>query len=192
MTFDKQKAQLDFDRWMKLDSRAQSTVIEAGVILTEHMRAALDEIDRQAKRISALEQNLLTSECREREAMRRIAELEGNSLRSDELDEIRLDAKTEYALSLSPEDWRRDLRVLLAHCDYLNRAWADDVRSHLEIEDKQRAALKKLGQAKRERGKALVEERAHVIECNPNRTIEWTREQAKERAREKLHPEGRI
>lgn len=142
MTFDMQKAKNDLERWMKANPHSSSTMIEAGIILTEHMRAALDEVDRQAKRISALEQNLLTSECREREAMRRIAELEGNSLRSDELDEIRLDAKTEYALSLSHEDWRRDLRVLLAHCDYLNRAWADDVRSHLEIEDKQRAALK--------------------------------------------------
>jgi hypothetical protein len=44
MTFDKQKAQLDFDQWMERDPRAQSTVIEAGVILTEHMLAALDEI----------------------------------------------------------------------------------------------------------------------------------------------------
>jgi hypothetical protein len=179
---------------MNFDMQKARRYADTGDLMktTKWLYHALDEIDRQTKRVSALEQKLLTSECREREAMRRIAELEGNSLRSDELDEIRLDAKTEYALSLSPEDWRRDLRVLLAHCDYLNRAWADDVRSHLEIEDKQRAALKKLGQAKRERGKALVEERAHVIECNPNRTIEWTREQAKERAREKLHPEGRI
>jgi hypothetical protein len=51
---------------------------------------------------------------------------------------------------------------------------------------KQHAALKKLGQDKRERGKALVEERAYAIEYNPNRTIEWTHEQAKERAREQF------
>jgi len=44
MTFDRQKAQLDFDQWMKRDPRAQSTVIDAGVILTEHTRTALDEI----------------------------------------------------------------------------------------------------------------------------------------------------
>ena len=40
--------------------------------------------------------------------------------------------------------------------------------------------------------KTLVEERAHVIEYNPNRTIEWTHEQAKERAREQLRQEGKL
>ena len=38
----------------------------------------------------------------------------------------------------------------------------------------------------------LVEERAYAIEYNPNRTIEWTHEQAKERAREQLHQEGKL
>ncbi len=40
--------------------------------------------------------------------------------------------------------------------------------------------------------KTLVEERSHAIECNPNRTIEWTHEKAKERAREQLHQEGKL
>lgn len=33
---------------------------------------------------------------------------------------------------------------------------------------------------------ALIEERAYVIECNPNRTWEWTHAQAKDRAREQF------
>ena len=57
---------------------------------------------------------------------------------------------------------------------------------------KQRAALKKLGKAKRERGKALVDERARAIENNPNRTIEWTHYNAATRAREQLRVEGKL
>ena len=54
------------------------------------------------------------------------------------------------------------------------------------------AALKKLGEKVRMRGKALVEERARAIENNPNRTIEWTHYNATTRAREQLRVEGKI
>ena len=68
---------------------------------------------------------------------------------------------------------------------------------------KQRAALKKLGQAKRERGKALVEERARgnyfdeSQDCegywwDRNNTDDCTQNQHREVAREQLHREGKI
>jgi hypothetical protein len=106
---------------MKFDMQKAWTEKRVTEIYDHLYPVALDEIDRQAKRISALEQKLLTSECREREAMRRIAELEEEN------------------------------RNLIRH--YLT----DDAR--YQFIAKQRAALKKLGHEKRERGKALVEER---------------------------------
>jgi hypothetical protein len=123
MTFDKQKAQLDFDQWMKLDPRAPSTVIESGVILTEHMRAALDEINRQAKRIAELE-----------EAYKLFVEANKKTIVFEK---------------------KRTDGILAA------------LNMYEELEKKniqQHAALKKLGQARRARGKALVEERAKKIE----------------------------
>jgi uncharacterized coiled-coil protein SlyX len=130
--------------------------------------AALDEIDRQANRISALEQKLLTSECREREAMRRMAELEGNL-----------------------SDYKKIARDL----DF-------DLTKKAKRVDKQCSALKKLGQDKRARGKALVEERAHRylnLERNED-IVAWELDEVSENeqkrlrynAREQLHQEGKL
>lgn len=152
MTFDMEKARTAYE---KIRCKEHIRTDYDVFAVATYLPAALDEIERLQR--ENLELNVATmgpdqtrahQGCVIEEQAKRIAELEGNSLRSDELDEIRQDAKTEYALSLSPEDWRRSLRRLLAHCDYLNCAWVDDIRSHLVIEDRQRAALKKLGKRK--------------------------------------------
>ena len=46
MTFDREKAQRDLNELMERDPREYSTAIGAGIVLTEHMQAALDEIAR--------------------------------------------------------------------------------------------------------------------------------------------------
>ena len=56
---------------------------------------------------------------------------------------------------------------------------------------KQHAALKKLGKAKRERGKVLVEERAMVIFCHDPRPDRTEKGNSSE-AREQLHREGKL
>jgi len=130
--------------------------------------AALDEIDRQANRISALEQKLLTSECREREAMQRMAELEGNL-----------------------SDYKKIARDL----DF-------DLTKKAKRVDKQCSALKKLGQDKRARGKALVEERAAKIQdANSGDSVDSRGHymfhvadlgKCREMARGQLHQEGKL
>ena len=62
-----------------------------------------------------------------------------------------------------------------------------------KIANKQRAALKKLGQAKRERGKALVEERAHCylnLERNAD-IVTWDLDEVSENEQKRLRYEAR-
>lgn len=137
MTFDMQKAR-QYAETSPLMSHAPYIV-------------ALDEIERQSKRIAELDAEAQSYHDRKEEFAGRIAELEAENERL--------------------------------------RQWgisnATDAAQEKVKGEKLRTALKKLGQA-------LTEERALAIECNPNRTREWTHEQAIERARDQLRREGVI
>ena len=143
---------------------------------TKWLYHALDEIDRQAKRIAELEEHkrdvqTIIGPCRE-------------------------------LMSLAAH-----IEILLENTDYytarreLNEVIDRSFGQQLTI-IKQHAALKKLGQAKRERGKALVEERARFEYYVQNENCEsWPEARRKypelekkyiDIAREQLRQEGKL
>jgi hypothetical protein len=128
---------------MKFDMQKARRYADTGDLMktTKWLYHALDEIDRQAKRIAELEGNLVTS---------------GQNCQ------------------------RQFEKFQLAR----------------EKSAKQRVALKKLGKAKRARGKALVEERANLIESGGETTrqrlLKEDEDDLYDLARAQLHQEGKL
>jgi len=137
MTFDLEKAQRDLDQLMERDPREQSTVIEAGIVLTEHMQPALDEIARQNASLDDAEALIKKNAETMNAQAKRIAELQ--SLNEDLM-------KNGNALRA------RAQRSEKSFCGCVERAGKIICKNR-----KQRAALKKLGKRSAKRGKALVE-----------------------------------
>jgi small-conductance mechanosensitive channel len=139
-----------------------------------YLPAALDEIERlqkeQATRLSELEaaylkaqnSNLLRKQAYESlekiasEQAKRIAELKATQKQLSEL----VTEKENVTIIVSQEDEVKSLKKKLVESNHRNLDLQCMVDSDTATITKQRAALKKLGKEKRERGKALVEERA--------------------------------
>lgn len=85
MTFDMKAARAACDKYAELK--------------IERLQAEMKECNQQAKRILDLEQKLLTSECREREAGQRIAELQ-DALVEERARTIRVPCKFDDAMSI--------------------------------------------------------------------------------------------
>lgn len=122
------------------------------------IRENVDRMNAQAKRIAELEEFIRLQSAQfvegNKKTAERIAELEGD-LKYTRLRNERL----EYHLSQEPTD--------LNNADAANRFLISETNSLGAKIAKQRAALKKLGKAKRARGKALVEalDSLKRIEC---------------------------
>ena len=151
-------------------------------LAAEMLPAALDEIERQANRIAELEADLEYYKSgfhSERGVHERVAAILGTDdapwmLAQRAIERI---AKLEILLGVARKD----------------EEWVAN-KFGAKI-DKQRAALKKLGQAKRERGKALVEERARRICHVPGDPVgHWARYEkvVVDEAREQLVHEGKL
>lgn len=102
--------------------------------------------------------------------------------------------RTQFALDTAKfwiDQYERQAKRI-AELEVDNQKWREYNQQLYRANRKKHAALKKLGQAKRERGKALVEERAKTA-CllHPIRLCGLTKEDYQE-AREQLRLEGKL
>jgi predicted RNase H-like nuclease (RuvC/YqgF family) len=124
------------------------------------------KIERQAKRIAELDAEAQELHDRKEEFAKRIAELEKESADYEsELIGASKDAGIDMGDGENPQDVITAIGILgkrLQDFRSVAKGLNGDLNRYRPLTEKQHAALKKLGQAKRRRGKALVEARQQL------------------------------
>jgi hypothetical protein len=224
MTFDLQKYRAYADALVNIvstfdDDQDQRKIVTAA----RGLSAALTEIERQREEIEIMKIVSIGNDsviARQRgdidEQAKRIATLEGAA----KADEGRLIAAAkkagiEYFGCDTPDHLADRIAELIAKNNEILTASAFDMAFRGRKIMKQRAALKKLGKTKRERGKALVEERAKrlaadrgdcpyrspiknqlISRCDKGIICDWCqcpiKDEWRDEAREQLRHEGKL